>query len=143
MRYLGIGPCVCKLREDKLWTFQVETGHANLSPGQTPPFHHSNDHRSTGGRCSRGASRSYTIGKVRMRKTDGTTVSVALHRTGFTAAIPVGSVSGVRAKWAPVAPEPGVFLYSAPEPGVFLYSAPEPGVFLYLGVPLKELSVED
>lgn len=75
MCYLGISPCVCKLREHKFWTFQVKTGHANLSPGQTTPFHHRHNHRGTTGWGGRRATCCCRNTEIRMRTSDWVSVT--------------------------------------------------------------------
>lgn len=99
MCYLGIRPSVCKLREHKLWTFQVETSHANLSPGQTAPFNQCHNHRST-----RGRGRRRTTCCCKNRGIRNTASAMLKPPETFGAEVPVWSVSGVLAGREPVAP---------------------------------------
>lgn len=99
MGYLGIRPSVRKLGEHKLWTFQVETSHANLSPGQTAPFDQCHNHRGTRGRGRRRATCCCKNRGIR------NTASVILTPPEtFRAEVPVWSVSGVHAGCEPMAP---------------------------------------
>lgn len=119
MGYLGISPSVCKLRQNKLWISQIETSHANLSPGQTTPLNHCHNHRGTWDCICRGATCCYKKEKSEWETLFFPPQLHYLSRTG----VPVWSVRGVRAGCGPV-------------------PTADPGVFLCLGVPPRLRVVE-
>lgn len=109
--------------ENQFCTFQVDTGHANLSPGQPMPFYHRNNHRGSSGRGHRGAASGHCrhgeSGIIKLSNCD----SLVKNNSAvcvWAVALPEGSVCGIYAKCIPTAswgpPESGGSPYGSGSP---------------------------